>query len=141
MTQQQTHQTFLGDVITVTNVLEKMPEEVNNFIITHILNNKLPTYSPNQTLDVNYDLRPRLAKYANDKAYVSELYLIVYTAMFNQKKYKRTKDDRRDEGTYSDLEAKVECLYRTMQALDRLYEACSRMMTGVGEPDSRQGRY
>jgi hypothetical protein len=127
--------------VTVVNVLEVPPREVAHFLNTHVLNNKIPLYTPNHQVSVQADLVPRLGKYANDKAYVTELYNIIISAYFEQKGSKRRKDGQFDEDAYTDLEAKKEILYRTAQALDRMYEAASRLMTGIGAPDSRMGRH
>lgn len=127
--------------VTVLNVLEVPPDQLASFLNAAILAHKLPQYTPNSPVDVQSQIVPLLSKYANDKGYVTELYNIVLAHLFAQKKYKRIKDDRRDEGMYSDLEAKQEILYRTWLTLDRYYEAASRLMTGIGGPDPRQSRH
>lgn len=123
------------------NVLQKSPEEVNQYIVTYITRHKVPEYKPNSGVSIDHDLRPLLGMFSNLKSYMTELYLITFTALQEQKKFKRTKDSRRNEAYYSDLEAKVECIHRTIYALDRSYESTSRMMTGVGEPDPRSSRH
>ena len=61
--------------------------------------------------------------------------VIVYAAL------KRKKDESYNPDAHNSLEAKKEILYRTSQALDRYYEAASRLMTGIGTPDSNMNRY
>lgn len=128
-------------LITVTNILEVEPEQVAQFMNMHILSNKLPHFTANNAISVTSELMPRLCKYSNDKAYVTELYNIVISAYFKQKAHKKDKDGNFDDTVYLLLEAKKEILYRTSQALDRLYEATSRLMTGIGQPDSKMNRY
>jgi len=132
-------QTF--EPITVTNILNVEPEQVAYFMNRHILSNKLPQFTPNHQVSIKGDLVPRLAKFANDRSYVTELYNIVISGYFKQKEFKRGKADLFDPDAYNSLEAKKEILYRTAQALDRLYEAASRLMTGIGQPDSNMNRY
>lgn len=127
--------------ITITNILKEKPEIIANFINVNILNTYLPAYTANSEIDVKHDIIPRLSKYSNDKAYVTSLYLVVCSALYEQKKFRRIKSDLRDEETFTDLEAKAEILYRTLQAIDRMYEASSRLMTGVGSPDPRMSRH
>lgn len=133
---------FQLDPITVLNILQKSSMEVAEFMNAAVLATKLPSFGPNQMPSIEGDLRWRLSKYANDKGYVTELYNIVLSALYKQKEYKRTgQKDKRDEAIYTDLEAKQEILYRTWLTLDRYYEAASRLMSGIGEPDSRQNRH
>jgi len=132
---------MLFDPVTITNVLDKTPLQVAQFLNTHVLNNKIPQYTANSPLNVLEDLVPRLSKYANDHSYVTELYNIVISAYFEQKKNKRSGNNGFNEDAYTDLEAKKEILYRTAQALDRLYEAASRLMTGIGAPDPKMNRH
>jgi len=133
---------FQLDPITVTNVLQKSPEEINEFMNANILSTYLPGYGPNQTPDIDGDLRWRLSKYSNDKGYVTTLYNTILVELFKQKEYKRTgQKDKRDEGIYTQLEAKSEILYRVWLTLDRYYEAASRLMSGIGGPDPRQSRH
>jgi len=127
--------------VTVTNVMELAPIQISNFLNAHVLSNRLPPYTPNNQLSVQADLVPRLGKYANDKAYVTELFNIIISKLYEQKKHKRNKDEKYDADVHSDLEAKKEILYRTGQALDRYYEGASRLMTGIGAPDSNMNRY
>jgi len=132
---------MLYEPVTVLNIMEKRPEEVAAFLNTHVLSNKLPIYTANHQISVRDEIIPRLSKYSNDHSYVTELYNLVIAQYFRQKKEKRAKSDEYDEDEYTDLEAKKEILYRTAQSLDRLYEAASRIMTGIGEPDSRLSRH
>ena len=126
--------------ITVVNVLERDPHEIAAFLNTHVLGNKIPQYTANHPLSIQHDLMPLLGIYSNNKSYVTELYNIVISALFAQKIHKRKKNEFYDVDVYTMLEAKKEILYRTAQALDRMYEAASRLMTGIGQPDSRMGR-
>jgi hypothetical protein len=134
-------QGFLSDPVTVVNILLKAPEEVAQFINTRILRNYIPDYTPNSPLSVENDLMPRMVKYCNDKAYLTELWNIVTSALFKQKKAKRVKSEDRDEAYYTDLEAKSEILKRSVYQLDSFYETASRIMTGIGTPDVRQNRH
>jgi hypothetical protein len=132
---------MIFEPITVTNILEKRPEELAGFLNTHVLSNKLPIYTANHQVSVSSEIVPRLSKYANDKAYVTELYNIVIAQYFKQKSSKRNDKDNYNDSLYVELDAKKEILYRTMQALEGLYEAASRIMTGIGEPDPRLSRH
>lgn len=132
---------MIHDPITITNVLQKTPSEVSNYLNVHILNTKIPQYTANHPVNIQHDLVPLLSHYANCHCYATELYCVVIGAYFEQKSHKRTKNGQYDEGYYTDLEAKKEILYRVAQTLDRLYEATSRIMTGIGEPDPRQNRH
>jgi len=127
--------------ITSTNVLERSAMELTHFLNTHVLVHKIPQYTPNHPLTVKNDIVPLLGLYANSRAYVTELFNIVITAYYEQKAFKKQKSDHFNDVYYSSLENKKEVLYRTAQALDRLYEAASRLMTGIGQPDSNMGRY
>jgi len=126
--------------ITITNILEKGPQEIAAFLNTHVLAHKIPQYTANNPLTIQHDLVPLLGLYANNKAYTTELYNIVISALYTQKAHKRSKSQFYDDDVYTMLEAKKEILYRTTQALDRMYEATSRLMTGIGQPDSNMGR-
>lgn len=126
--------------ITITNVLEKSPGHLAAFMNSAVLAYKLPQYHPNQPLTVATDILPKLGQYANMKAYVTELYNVVISAFYEQKGFKRQRQDGFDEGVYTDLEAKKEILYRTAQALESLYEAASRLMTGIGTPEKGWSR-
>lgn len=141
MTDAAQNQNFLAEQITVINVLTKAPEEVAQFINVRILRNYIPDYTPNSPLSVENDLLPRMTKYCNDKAYLTELWNIITSALFGQKKAKRTKSNDRDEAYYTDLEAKNEILKRSVYQLDSYYETASRIMTGIGMPDVRQTRH
>lgn len=142
MTSTVQDQGFLSsEDITVLNVLVKPPEEVAQFVNVRILRNYIPSYTPNNPLSVETDLLPRMTKYCNDKAYLTELWNIVTSALFGQKKAKRIKSNDRDEGYYTDLEAKNEILKRSVYQLDSYYETASRIMTGIGMPDARQSRH
>ena len=132
---------MLYDPVTILNVLEKSPLDIAGFLNTHVLNQKLPIYTANHPISVRDEIIPRLSLLANNHCYVSELYNIIIAQYFMQKKNKRAKSDDYDDEEYTDLEAKKEILYRTAQSLDRLYEAASRIMTGIGEPDSRSNRH
>ena len=121
--------------VTITNILTIECIKVANFLNAHVLSNKIPPYTPNNQLSIQADLVPRLGKYANDKAYVTELYNIVISELYKQKRNKKNKSDY-DGDAHLDLEAKKEILHRTVYALDRLYEAASRLMTGIGTPDT-----
>jgi hypothetical protein len=133
---------FLGTPVTAVNILQVRPEELAQFINICILRNYIPDYTPNTPLSVENDLMPRLSKYCNDKGYLTELWNLVTSALFDQKKFKRIKDtENRDEAYYTDLEAKDEILKRSVYQLDRYYETASRLMTGIGAPDVRQGRH
>ena len=127
--------------ITVLNVLTVTPDHLAQFLNAVILAHKLPQYTANSPIDIQTQIVPLLSRYANDKGYVTELFNIVLAELYTQKKFKRVKDDRRDEGIYSDLEGKQEILYRTWLTLDRYYEAASRLMSGIGGPDPRQSRH
>jgi len=129
-----------NDPITITNILIKRPEEVTAYISTHILSHKVPQFTANHPVNVS-DLVPLLSFYSNCHALVIELYNVVFCALYSEKKHKRSKDGQYSEDQYTDLEAKKEVLYRTAQSLDRMYEATSRIMTGVGSPDPRQSRH
>ena len=131
---------FVFEATTITNVLKQRPSDMAGFISTHILSHKVPSYTPNHPLSVS-ELVPLLSLYANNHAYVTELYNVVFCALYEEKKHKRSKDGQYDEDIYTDLEAKKEVLYRTAQSLDRMYEAASRIMTGIGAPDPRSGRH
>ncbi len=130
-----------SDPITITNVLEKSTQEMVYFLNKAILANKLPLYHPNHGLSIQEDLMPLLGRYANDKAYVTELFNVVYAGWAEQKKFKKHNKDNWNEELQMDLEAKKDILYRVWQTLEGMYEACSRMMTGVGAPDVRQSRH
>jgi hypothetical protein len=127
--------------VTITNVLDITSEHLAYFLNRNILSNKIPQFTPNHPVSVQHDLIPRLGKYANDLAYITELYNIVISGLYIQKNYKRSKDELYDSDIHNTLEAKKEILYRTSQAINRLYEAASRLMTGIGAPDSSMGRY
>jgi len=129
-----------NDPITITNILIKKPEEVTAYINTHVLSHKVPQFTPNHPINVT-DLVPLLSIFANSHSYITELYNVVFCALYEQKKHKRSKDGQHSEDQYTDLEAKKEVLYRTAQSLDRMYEAASRIMTGIGAPDPRQSRH
>lgn len=128
-------------IVTVTNVIEAKTVELAIFINSHVLSYKLPIHTVNSPLSVRDDLIPLLSIHSNNKAYVNELYNIILSYLYEQKKFKRTKNPGHNADFYSDLEAKLEILYRTMQTLDRMYEATSRLMTGVGSPDNRDSRF
>jgi hypothetical protein len=127
--------------VTITSILTDKCEDVVGFLNTHVLNQKLPIYTANHPIDVRAEIIPRLSLYANNYSYVIELFNVVLSAYFRQKANKRAKNDEYDEEVYTGLEAKKEILYRTAQSLDRLYEAASRIMTGIGEPDPRTSRH
>ena len=127
--------------ITVTNVLLRPVHEIAAFMNTHVLNAKIPVYTANQQLSIQADLVPLLSVYANNRAYVTELFNIVLSAYIEQKIAKKKKAVDFDDEIYVSLEGKKEVLYRTSQALDRMYEATSRLMTGIGQPDSNMNRY
>jgi hypothetical protein len=127
--------------VTVTNVMTRPAHEIAAFLNTHVLNAKIPVYTANQQVSIQHDLVPLLSVYANNRAYVTELYNIVISAFFEQKAAKKKKSIDFDDDIYIMLEAKKEILYRTSQALDRMYEATSRLMTGIGQPDSNMNRY
>ena len=127
--------------VTITNVLTLHSQQVAAFLQSHVLSNRLPPYTPNNPLSIKDDLVPRLGKYANDKAYVTELFSIVLSAYYVQKAHKKNKDAKYDGDAHLELEAKKEILHRTIYALDRLYEAASRLMTAIGFPDSAANRY
>jgi len=124
--------------VTITNILDLEAIQVSNFLNAHVLSNRLPPYTPNNQLSIQADLVPRLGKYANDKAYCTELYNIIISKLYEQKKHKKNKAGEYDGDIHLDLEAKKEILHRTVYALDRLYEAASRLMTGIGSPDTNQ---
>ena len=126
--------------VTVVNVLQKSPIEISNFLNTHVLNTYLPSFTPNHQVDIKTDLIPVLAKSANDRAYVGQLYNIVVSAYYQQKINKKNKTDY-DGDVHLELEAKKEILHRSVYSLDRTYEAASRLMTGTGFPDPRMNRY
>jgi hypothetical protein len=131
---------MIAEPITVTNVLQKKKHELANFLNVHVLSNKLPPFLPNYPVDLRTEIVPRLAKYANDRAYCGELYNVVISAYYDQKINKENKQNY-DKDAHLELEAKKEILHRTVYALDRLYEAASRLLTGMGVPDSRMNRY
>ena len=127
--------------ITVTNILVRPVHEIAAFLNTHVLNAKIPIYTANQQVSIQHDLVPLLSVYANNRAYVTELYNIVFSAFIEQKIAKKKKAVEFDDDIYIMLEGKKEVLYRTSQALDRMYEATSRLMTGIGQPDANMNRY
>jgi len=129
------------DPVTIINVLDKPPHQIAAWLSTYILSDRLPQYTTNSPVSVLTDIVPRLSRYANHHSFCVELYCMVISAYFEQKKYKRGGTGNFNEDIYTDLEAKKEILYRTMQAVDRLYEAASRLMTGIGEPDPRMNRH
>ncbi len=122
--------------VMITNILDITAEHLSYFIARNILSNKIPQFTANHPLSVQHDLVPRLGKYANDLAYVTELYNVVISSLYIQKNHKRNKDESYDADVHNTLEAKKEVLYRTSQAVTRLYEAASRLMTGIGAPDN-----
>ena len=132
---------MLFEPITITNVLQKRSRDVAGYINTSVLNNKIPSYTANSPLSIQTDLIPLLGLYANLKSYVTELYNIVYSEYCEQKSNKKNKKNEFNDDYYVDLEAKKEILHRSIYALDRLYEAASRLMTGIGEPDPRMNRH
>lgn len=127
--------------VTITNVKEVTTEHLSQFLNTSILSHKLPNYHPNQPLDTQTQIVPLLSLYANNKAYVTELFNIVVSAWYDQKIMKKSKDPAWDESEQSRLEAKKDILYRTWQTVDGMYEAASRIMTGIGAPDPRDYRH
>ena len=131
--------TFI-EPITITNILQKSAQELAAFINMSVLVNKVPLYHPNHPLSIVEDILPRLGKYSNDRSYVTELYNVIIAEYFSQKGLKKDKDNRFDDTIYLSLEAKKEILYRTMQALESMYEATSRIMTGIGTPDNHWSR-
>jgi hypothetical protein len=132
---------MLFQPVTITSILTDKSEHVVGFINTHILNQRLPIYTANHQISVRDEIIPRLSLYANNYSYIIELFNVVLSAYFRMKSNKRQKNNEYDDDVYTDLEAKKEILYRTAQSLDRLYEAASRIMTGIGEPDPRANRH
>lgn len=127
--------------VTVLNVKEVSTEHLSQFLNMAILSHKLPVYHPNHPIDTLSQLVPLLSMYSNNQAYVTELFNIVVSAWYEQKIMKKKKDPNWDEEIQSRLEAKKDILYRTWQVVGGMYEAASRIMTGVGVPDPRQSRH
>jgi len=127
--------------VTITNIHQVSTDQLSQFLNAAILSHKLPQYHPNQPLDVQTQIVPLLSLYANNKAYVTELFNIVVSAWYEQKILKKNKDSRWNEDEQSRLEAKKDILYRTWQTVDGMYEAASRIMTGIGAPDPRSYRH
>lgn len=127
--------------VTITNVKEVTTEHLSQFLNVTILAHKLPTYHPNNPLDIQSQLVPLLSLYSNNKAYVTELFNVVVSAWYDQKILKKKKDPNWSEDEQSRLEAKKDILYRTWQTVDGMYEAASRIMTGIGIPDPKQYRH
>jgi len=132
---------MIYEPLTILNVLDQKPENMAGYLNTHILSLKLPVYTANQQVSVPTEIIPRLSVYANNRCFVTELYNIVIAQYFKQKSSKRNDKDNYNDALYVELDAKKEILYRTMQALEGLYEAASRIMTGIGEPDPRLSRH
>jgi len=114
--------------ITVLNVLNKSSHEVATYLNSTVLASPLPQYSANHTA-YSQEIAPLLPVYANNKAFVTSLYLIVYSAYYTMKIAKSEKSDGYSESKHKDLEAASEILLRTIYALDALYASASRMLT------------
>lgn len=127
--------------VTVVNIHQISTDHLAQFLNAIILGHKLPQYHPNKPIDIQSQILPLLSLYANNKAYVTELFNIVVSAWYEQKISKKNKNEQWDEDLYQRLDAKKEILYRTWQTLEGMYEAASRIMTGVGVPDPRQSRH
>lgn len=127
--------------VTITNVTTITTEHLSQFLNVAVLSHKLPQYHPNQPLDVQTQILPLLSLYANNKAYVTELFNVVVSAWYEQKIKKKNKSPEWNEEEQSRLEAKKDILYRTWQTVDGMYEAASRIMTGIGAPDPKSYRH
>jgi hypothetical protein len=125
--------------ITVTNILQVSARDVGFWVREHIMNRELPQPGPNHTLNIQDDLVPLLAVYANNQSLATELHSIVTGDLVSWKLAKKRPgaygDVKNVEENLENLKAIQEILYRCIQTLQTKYDAASRMMTGLSQID------
>lgn len=126
--------------VTVENVLDVTPLQLAKWIVIDVLSLRLPAPSLNVTVHIESDLVPLLPVLANRIATVTELYVVVVGATPTQTTI-RTSGGQDSKLVYESLSRKKDELYRTLQTLESMREAVSRMMTGISSADKLSGRF
>jgi hypothetical protein len=122
------------DDVNVTNVLTVPPDKLAMWVRDNLLNVRLPIPGANHTLNPQTDIVPILPDIANRIVIATELYIIVVGAKPAWTIEKRTGDKDKAADAITVLSANVDLLHRTIQSLNTVYEAASRMMTGLSVP-------
>jgi hypothetical protein len=114
------------DNITILNVLKVTPLELSFWISTNVLNDvKLPTPGPNSPLDINNDLMPLLPLLANKSVFITELYI---QCMGAKPLATKLADDVMNT---TNINAKIDVLYRTIQTLEGCRETAISMKSSM----------
>ena len=118
--------------INITNVNNVTPNELAVFISTVLLYTQTPVSTPNSPLVINNTTADLLGIYANNLSFATELWSMIRAELSEWKNKKRIADKEYKLNIESQIEiltAKVEMLYRAIQALQTKYEATSRQVT------------
>ena len=111
--------------ITIMNVLRVTPLELSFWVSQYLLNDvKLPSSGPNQQIDV-HDILPLLPILANKSVFATELYI---QCMGAKPTATKLLDDVMNT---TNLNAKIDILYRTIQTLEACRETAISMKSSM----------
>ena len=128
----------MSDDVTILNVCSTNSKNLSVFIAKNLLNIAVPINRPNQPVIVDRDTADLLGRIANNLSFATELFNMVVSELSEWKKLKISKNydlysKEQIEMTITDLNAKHEILYRTVQTLSNKYEASSRQITVMND--------
>lgn len=118
--------------LSITNICIVTPTQLAIYISRRMLNVYVPVASPNQPLIITAANATLLGDVSNRLSFATEMWTMVRAELGKWKKSKKRADkDSKPaiEDTIEDLNAKLEMLYRVIQALSNKYEAISRQNT------------
>lgn len=118
--------------INITNICVVTPTDLAIYISRRMLNVYVPVASPNQPLIVTAANATLLGDVSNRLSFATEMWTMIRAELGKWKKAKKRADKESKlqiEDTIEDLNAKLEILYRVIQALNNKYEAISRQNT------------
>jgi hypothetical protein len=102
------------DNVNILNILEVTPLDLSIWLSNSILSGvRIPVPNANQPLDINNDIMPLLPIIANHIMFITELYCCVMGS-----KPLATKSTSEDPLSTTNINAKIDMLYRTIQSLE-----------------------
>ena len=121
--------------VTILNVLEVPPPELAEWTACDLLSLRMPEPGPNCTVDIHADILPKLAIIANRIMLASEVYVILTGAHASWAVAKRNKLHPDADNNITTLNDNIEIIHTAIRALQQMYEASSRLMTGLNSTE------